>query len=94
MNYETVPCDLKRFFCFVFITADNMSCIHIKQQMLGVNENSACTFHIRWNEWVKFQGQLKRLYRWRLIKTAYFSIFRGGFQNILWQPYVELQRQA
>ena len=37
-----------------------MFCIHIKQ--LGVNENSACTFHIRWNEQVKFQGQLKRLH--------------------------------
>ena len=28
-------------------------------EMLGVSENSACTFHIRWNEFVKFQGQLK-----------------------------------
>ena len=36
-----------------------MSCIHIKQQMLGENENSACTFHIMWNELVTFQGQLK-----------------------------------
>ena len=26
--------------------------------MLGVNENSACTFHIRSNELVIFQGQL------------------------------------
>ena len=26
--------------------------------MLGVNENSACTFHIRWNDPVTFQGQL------------------------------------
>ena len=29
--------------------------------MLGVNETSACTSHIRWNERLKFQGQLKRL---------------------------------
>ena len=36
-----------------------MSCIHIEQLMLGVNENSACTFHIRGNELVTFQGQLK-----------------------------------
>ena len=34
----------------VFIIAENMSCIHNKQLMLGVNENSACYFHIRWNE--------------------------------------------
>ena len=26
--------------------------------MLGVSENSACTFHIRWNDLVTFQGQL------------------------------------
>ena len=29
--------------------------------MLGVNKNSECTFHIRWNELVTFQGQLKWL---------------------------------
>ena len=40
-----------------------MSCIHIKQLMLGVNENSACIFHIRWNELVIFQGQLELLYK-------------------------------
>ena len=33
----------------LYITAENMSCIHIKQQMLRMNENSACTFHFRWN---------------------------------------------
>ena len=32
---------------------------HIKQLMLGVNEDSACRFHIRWNELVTFQGRLK-----------------------------------
>ena len=36
-----------------------MTRIHIKQQMSGVSENSACTFHIKWNELVTFQGQLK-----------------------------------
>ena len=36
-----------------------MSCIHIKQQMLGVNENSACIFHIRYDELMTFQGNLK-----------------------------------
>ena len=30
--------------------------------MLGLNENSEWTSHMRWNEQVKFQGQLKRLY--------------------------------
>ena len=30
--------------------------------MLGVSENSAGTFHIRWNELVTFQGQLKLLF--------------------------------
>ena len=38
------------FDLIVLITAENMSCIQIKQQMLALNENSACTFHIRWNE--------------------------------------------
>ena len=47
------------FVLIVFITAESMSCIHIKQQILGVNENSACTFYIRWNGLVTFQGQLK-----------------------------------
>ena len=36
-----------------------MSCVHIKQQMLSVKEISAYTFHIRWNELVTFEGQLK-----------------------------------
>ena len=34
----------------VSIAAENMSCVNIKQQKLGVNENSACSFHIGWNE--------------------------------------------
>ena len=36
------------FVLIVYTTAENVSGIHIKQQVLGVNENSACTFHIRW----------------------------------------------
>ena len=58
---EFVPKDLKHslFVLIVFITAKSMSCIHIKQLMLSVNENSECTFNIRWNEVVTFQGQLK-----------------------------------
>ena len=27
--------------------------------LIGVNENSACIFHIRWNELVTSQGHLK-----------------------------------
>ena len=43
---EFVPKALKQLFfvLIVFITPENMSCIHIKQKMLDVNENSACTF--------------------------------------------------
>ena len=57
---EFVPKALKQLFfvLIVFITPENMSCVHVKQYMLGVSENSACTFHIRWNESVTFQGQL------------------------------------
>ena len=43
----------------MLITPENMLCVHIKQGMSGVNENLTCTFHIRWNECEKFQGQLK-----------------------------------
>ena len=45
---EFVPKALKQlvFVLTVLITPKNMSCIHIKQYMLGVNGNSACTFHI------------------------------------------------
>ena len=57
---EFVPKALKQLFfvLIVFITPENMSCIHIKQEMLGVNKTLACTFHITWNESVTFQGQL------------------------------------
>ena len=49
---EFVPEDLNIFLfvLIVFITPENMSCIHIEQYILGVSENSACTFHIRWSE--------------------------------------------
>ena len=40
---EFVPNASKQLFVLiVFITAESMSCIHIKEEMLGVNENSAC----------------------------------------------------
>ena len=40
---------------------------------------------------MKFQDQLKRIYKERPIKTAYFSIFRSGFRKILLQSHVELK---
>ena len=61
--------------------------------MLGVNENSACTFDIGWNELVTFQGQLKLLYKQRPIKTAYFSMFKSRFRK-LFDSHLELHRQA
>ena len=41
-----VPKALKQLFfvLIVFIRPENMYCIHIKQQILGVNENFVCTF--------------------------------------------------
>ena len=58
--------------------------IGLSSQMLGVNYNRAWTFHIRWNEWVKFHGQLKGLCKLRPIKTDYFLIFRTWFRkNVL-----------
>ena len=71
------------FVLIVIITPENIACIHIKKQMLGVNENSARIFHTGWNELLTFQGQLKLLYKQRQIKTVYFSIFRSGFRKIL-----------
>ena len=47
------------FVLIVFITPENMSCIHVKHFVLGVNENSTYTFHAKWNELVTFQDQLK-----------------------------------
>ena len=40
---------------------------------------------------VDFQGWSKMVLK---IKMAYISICRSGFQKILWQPFVELHRQA
>ena len=38
------------FVLILFITVENMSSIHTEQKILGVNENFACNFHIRWNQ--------------------------------------------
>ena len=53
---EFIPNALKQFFfvLMVFITAESMSCIHIKQYISGVNEKSACTFNTSWNKLVTF----------------------------------------
>ena len=58
-----------------------MSCIHIKQQMLRMSENSACIFHFRWNEWVTFQGQLKRFYKYRVNKRPISPFLEVGFEK-------------
>ena len=39
--------------------------------MLGVNENLVCTFDIRWNGKVKFQGQLSGRLKWNRFDTDY-----------------------
>ena len=48
--------------------------------MLGVNENSVCTFRTRWNKSVKFQGQLKRLSKDRL-KRRISPFLEVGFEK-------------
>ena len=55
----------------VNIAASNMSCIYIKHEKLGIKEDSACTFHIRCKERVKFQGQLKQLHKYRPLFSSY-----------------------
>ena len=58
-----------------------MPCIHIKLQMLRVSDNTACTFHFRWNECVTFQGQLKRLYKHRASKRPISPFLEVGFEK-------------
>ena len=53
-----------------------------------MNENSACTFHTRWDAWVKFRSKQKWLHKKRPIKTAW------GFRKMFWDPYIELHGEA
>ena len=50
--------------------------------MLGVGENSACTFHIRWNEIVTFQGQLNDSISKDRLKRPISPILEVGFENV------------
>ena len=49
--------------------------------MLGVSENSACRFHIRWNELVTFQGQLKWLLSKDRLKRPISPFLEVGFEK-------------
>ena len=55
--------------------------------MLGLNENSACTFHIRWNELVTFRGQLSKDSLKRSISPFSEVGFEKFFDNHL-QNYI------
>ena len=49
--------------------------------MLGVNENSACIFHIRWNELVTFQGQLNGSISKDRLKRPISPFLEVGFEK-------------
>ena len=49
--------------------------------MSGLNQNSAYTFHIRWNELVTFQGQLKWLYSKDQLKWLISPFLEEGFEK-------------
>ena len=49
--------------------------------MLGVSENSACMFHIRWNKLVTFQGQLKLLFSKDRLKRPISPFLEVGFEK-------------
>ena len=49
--------------------------------MLGVSENSACTFHIRWNELVTFQGQLNDSFSKDRLKRPISPFLEMGFET-------------
>ena len=70
----------KIFVSILFVTAENMPCICIKQLLLCVHENAACTFHIGWNECVKFQGQLDSISKDKL-KWPVSPLLEVGFKK-------------
>ena len=65
----------------MFITAESMSCIHIKHEMLCVNENTACTFHIGWNELVTFQAHLNYSVSKDQLKRPISPFLEVGFET-------------
>ena len=50
--------------------------------MLGVNGNSSCTFHIRWIDRVKFQGQLKHPSSKDRLKRPISQLLEVGFKKL------------
>ena len=64
--------------------------------MLGVNENSACSFHIRWNELVTFQGQLNDSISKDRLKRPVSPFLEVGFEKFfdsqLWNYTGKLKR--
>ena len=48
-----------------------------------MSENSACTFHIRWNELVTFQGQLKMTLSKDRLKRPVSPFLEVGFKSSL-----------
>ena len=51
--------------------------------MLGVNENSACTFHVKWNELVTFQGQLNDSISKDQLKRPISPFLELGFKSFI-----------
>ena len=49
--------------------------------MLGVNENSACISHIRWNELVTFQGHLNDSINNNRLKRLISPFLEVGFEK-------------
>ena len=49
--------------------------------MLGVNKNSACIFHITWNELVTFQGQLNDPISKDRLKLLISPLLEVGFEK-------------
>ena len=49
--------------------------------MLGVNQNSACTFHTKWNELLTFQGQLNDSFSKDRLKRPISPLSEVGFEK-------------
>ena len=55
--------------------------------MLGVNENSACAFHIRWKEEVNFKVSLNDSISKDRLKLPISIFLKVGFENSLTAIY-------
>ena len=54
--------------------------------MLGVSENSACRFPIRWNELVTFQGQQNDSFSKDRLKRPICPFLEVGFKTFFDSP--------